>query len=292
MYGNVRHVFVKSATNQVVFATPARTDFSVQQTHRDDASNVLWDSQTGGCVSGSAGCSGRSLEDSLLSRDVLPRVVDIWYGLSSGGPPPFVWPFSVRIDNSGRAINAIVTHNQSQCSLPCRINSTYYFPLDTDTVEVDPPSSNPPSCARRRRLRRRCSGTNTDIRFSSASRSCTPAGSTRARSNRRRLPRHGRLHRPRHRGRLRQPKIRVLWNRLPDPRYTMEQRWPEVSRLRAGELAAPHWRLRRAGRARLGHAFWNAWKEDAYSTAIDRRQCATRRSRVVDRHHALVRPRR
>lgn len=146
-YGNVRHLFVKSATNQVVFATPARTDFSVQQTHQDDANNVLWDSQTGGCVGGSVGCSGRPLEDSLLSRDVLPRTVDIWYRLSSGGTPPFVWPFSTRIDNGGRAITAIVAHSRSQCSLPCRINSTYFFPLDTDTVELDPSSNlsaNPP----------------------------------------------------------------------------------------------------------------------------------------------------
>jgi hypothetical protein len=140
-YGVTRHVFVKSATNQVVFATPAQTSFSVPQTHKNDANNVLWDSQTGGCTSGSAGCSGRALEDSMLSRDVLPRTVDIWYRLSSGGTAPFVWPFNVQIDNRGQAITAIVAHNGSQCSIPCRINSTYYFPLDTDTVELDPSSS-------------------------------------------------------------------------------------------------------------------------------------------------------
>jgi hypothetical protein len=147
--GNVRHVFVESATGQVVFATPDRSDFAVRQTHRNDGGFVLWDSQTlpGGCIAGTGACTGRALEDSLLSRDVLPRVVDIWFNLSAGGPGPFVWPFNKQIDNGGQAINAVVTHGGGTCSFPCRIGSTYFFPLDTDTVELDPssnPSANPP----------------------------------------------------------------------------------------------------------------------------------------------------
>ena len=265
MYGNVRHVFVKSATNQVVFATPARTDFSVQQTHRDDASNVLWDSQTGGCVSGSAGCSGRSLEDSLLSRDVLPRVVDIWYGLSSGGPPPFVWPFSVRIDNSGRAINAIVTHNQSQCSLPCRINSTYYFPLDTDTVEVDPSSSNPPQLRAPTTVTPEVFGHEYGHTILERLKVMHPGGIDEGKK---------------------QPATfteamadfigLVTEDVFVNQKYgccgtdfqILGTRWSKDGQ-KFLDYARVSWPLRTGdcagrGRARLGHAFWNAWKEDAY----------------------------
>lgn len=142
--GQVRHVFVRSADGTVAYATPARADFSVRQTDKDDAGHVLWDSQTlpAGCTAGSPGCSGRALEDSRRSREVIPRVVDIWFRLSAGGTPPFVWPFTQRIDNGNRAITAIVAHDGSTCSLPCRINgTTYFFPLDTDTVELDPSST-------------------------------------------------------------------------------------------------------------------------------------------------------
>jgi hypothetical protein len=145
--GNLLYVFVRSADHRVVYATPNTTSFGfeVHQTHMNDASDVLWDSTNlpNGCTPGTPGCVEPALSESKKSRDILPRTVDLWYRLSSPAPPPFVWPFSGQhkapLDNRGSQIWAVVAHNGSHCSLPCRVKlqNTYYFPQDPETFPPD-----------------------------------------------------------------------------------------------------------------------------------------------------------
>ena len=134
-HGDLRYVLVRASDDKISYATPAQTFFAVSQTHRDDANNVLWDSQTLplGCTPGSAGCSGAALSESKNSRDVLPAVVDLWYRLSSPFPGAFFqWPFAglhkAPFDNRLQSIRAVIAHNGSECSVPCRSFGTYYFP--------------------------------------------------------------------------------------------------------------------------------------------------------------------
>jgi hypothetical protein len=136
--GMSSYVFVRASDDSVSYATPSQSFFDVPQTHRDDAGNVLWDSQTlpQGCTAGSAGCSGNALAQSQISRVVFPAVVDAWYRLSSPvAGAPFQWPFTGLhkgpYDNRLQAVRAVVGHNSSMCSIPCRFNGTYYFPSNT-----------------------------------------------------------------------------------------------------------------------------------------------------------------
>lgn len=134
----LRYVFVRASDDVISYATPAQTFFEVHQTHQNDSGNVLWDSQTlpQGCTSGSTGCSGNALTQSQISRVVFPAVVDAWYRLSSPLPgAPFQWPFTGLhkgpYDNRAQSVRAVVAHDGSACSMPCRFNGTYYFPVDT-----------------------------------------------------------------------------------------------------------------------------------------------------------------
>ena len=144
----LRYVFVRSSDEKVVYATPNTTSFGVHQTHMNDATDVLWDSVnlSNGCSTVSSFCSGPALDQSTKSRLTLPKVVDLWYRLSSLAPPPFVWPFSglnkAPLDNRGRRIWAVLAHNGSKYSTPTRDGNTYYFPADpntypSDTVDAD-----------------------------------------------------------------------------------------------------------------------------------------------------------
>jgi len=135
---SLRYVFVRTTDDSVSYATPAQTFFDVHQTHKDDANNVLWDSQTlpQGCTSGSAGCSGNALAQSSISRVIFPGVVDVWYRLSSSVPGAnFQWPFvgshKSPYDNRSQSIQVIVAHDGSICATACRMFGTYYFPADT-----------------------------------------------------------------------------------------------------------------------------------------------------------------
>jgi hypothetical protein len=134
-HGDLRYVLVRASDDKISYATPAQTFFAVPQTHRDDANNVLWDSQAlpQGCTPGSAGCSGAALSESKISRDVLPAVVDLWYRLSSPSPGAFFqWPFAglhkAPFDNRQQSIRAVIAHDKSTCSVPCRSFGVYYFP--------------------------------------------------------------------------------------------------------------------------------------------------------------------
>jgi hypothetical protein len=76
------------------------------------------------------------LTESQISRDVLPAVVDLWHRLSSPSPGAFFqWPFAGLhkgpFDNRLQSIRAVIAHNKSTCSGPCRSNGTYYFPVAT-----------------------------------------------------------------------------------------------------------------------------------------------------------------
>jgi hypothetical protein len=138
-----RHVFVRSSDGKVVYATPDSTRFGVHQTHMNDADQVLWDSLNlpNGCSAGSPGCADPALAQSMKSRHLFPKVVDLWYRLSSPAPPPFVWPFSGQyqapLDNRGRRIWAVLAHNGSKFSTPARFGNTYYFPADPNTTPSD-----------------------------------------------------------------------------------------------------------------------------------------------------------
>ena len=145
--GAPQYAFVRAADNRVSYATPLITKFAVHQTHKDRAGNVLWDNQTlpNGCTAGSAGCSGIALSESLRSRDIVPKVVDLWYTLTMpGGPGPFVWPFSglnrAPFDNQGGRAFSVVVANPPKVGLnvadfPTRdgFTSTYNFPEGTVT---------------------------------------------------------------------------------------------------------------------------------------------------------------
>lgn len=142
-----QYAFVRASDLRVSFATPLVTRFAVHQTHKDVQGNVLWDSQTlsNGCTAGSAGCSGTALSESLVSRDVFPRVVDLWYTLTTpGGVGPFVWPFSgprrAPFDNQGGAAFSVIVANPPKFGMnvadtPTRdgLSSTYNFPEGTMT---------------------------------------------------------------------------------------------------------------------------------------------------------------
>lgn len=146
--GAPQYAFIRASDNHPSYATPPVTRFAVRQTHKDHpAGNVLWDSQTlpNGCVAGSPGCSGKALSESLLSRDIFPKVVDLWYRMSTpGGPGPFVWPFSglnrAPLDNAGGRPFSVVVANPPKAGLnvadlPTRDGSsaTYNFPEGTVT---------------------------------------------------------------------------------------------------------------------------------------------------------------
>jgi hypothetical protein len=145
--GAPQFAFVRASDNNVSYFTPLVTGFSVPQTHKDSAGNVLWDSQTlpNGCVSGSTGCAGIALAESQRSRVIMPKVVDLWYTLTSpGGASPFVWPFTglnrAPFDNQGgRRINVVVAKppkvGLNIADVPTRDGSTgtYTFPEGTVT---------------------------------------------------------------------------------------------------------------------------------------------------------------
>lgn len=145
--GAMQYAFVRASDNWVSYHTPPVTRFAVHQTHKDSAGDVLWDSQTlpNGCVAGSGFCTGIALSESLLSREIVPQVVDLWYTLSSpGGAQPFVWPFSglnrAPFDNhGGRAINVVIANppkvGRNIADFPSRdgTTSTYNFPEGTVT---------------------------------------------------------------------------------------------------------------------------------------------------------------
>ena len=144
--GASQYAFVRASDNRVTYHTPLVTSFSVHQTHMDSASNVLWDSQTlpNGCASGNPGCSGAALAESQRSRDLVPKVVDLWYRITQGGTAPYVWPFSgpneSPFDNlGGRAIRVVVADprraglNVADYPTHDGLTSTYTFPEGTVT---------------------------------------------------------------------------------------------------------------------------------------------------------------
>jgi hypothetical protein len=143
--GAAQYAFVRVSDNAVTYHTPLVTAFfSVPQTDLDTAGNVLWDSQTlkNGCAGGSPGCVNPALAESMFSRDIFPKVVDLWYRESSGGAPPFVWPFSgpnkSPFDNQGgRAIRVVVADPPkvgfNVAGIAYRLPDTYHFPEGTVT---------------------------------------------------------------------------------------------------------------------------------------------------------------
>jgi hypothetical protein len=145
--GGTVFAFVRAKDGAISYATPLKTHFNVPQTHKSAAGVVLWDNQTlpNGCRPNSPGCDGIALSESLLSRDIIPKTVDLWHFLSQPGSfPPFVWPFSgpnrAPFDNQGgRRIGVIVASplmvGRNIADFPSRdgLTSTYRFPEGTVT---------------------------------------------------------------------------------------------------------------------------------------------------------------
>jgi hypothetical protein len=138
--GILRYAVIRSADARVIFATPEHTSFyEVHQAHVDDQSYVLWDNLTlpNGCVpAGTSPCSGPAWEESKVSREVIPAVIDLWYRLSSpGGPAPWVWPFSglhkSPLDNRSNGFRVVLAHDGTQCTEPCHSGNVYYLPPGT-----------------------------------------------------------------------------------------------------------------------------------------------------------------
>jgi len=136
-WGRLRQIVVDSASAKMVFATPDSTSFEVRQTHMTPAGEVLWDSLDlpGGCQ-GSPGCSGDALVESQSSRVVLPKIVDLWYNLSSSSTVPLAWPlpgqYTGPFTNRSRSILAVLAVGpQERFDLLRWENGRYYFPLNS-----------------------------------------------------------------------------------------------------------------------------------------------------------------